>query len=297
MVAALANGERQMAVRRASLLMVAALGALSCNVANAQSTTTELPADPNLASLRINALMSLYEFDMSPGQLKELRAAAVKTAGNQARPPVKGTAALAQAFKDVQSALEKRDEQAIVEARNKMVELTSDLDLDDDVNPTEAALAKAPAIRRQLRASQIAAFLAVHADELSDPTELVLGALEAIRDLRDDNKNGAKNGEIATLITQTGQTAGYLVFGTDSAKANGLASRISAWLKSTSELGAKEYDAQQSTQEEAVQKIIGDADPMDVLSHWLNFRIAQLLSNPELPGAINSALAAGTLDK
>ncbi len=68
-----------------------------CAVAGASSL--------NLASLRVNAaLATLYEFDLSPEQLKALRGAAAKTATSRKRTAVKANPALTLAFKDFQAA-------------------------------------------------------------------------------------------------------------------------------------------------------------------------------------------------
>ncbi len=117
-----------------------------------------LPTDLNLASLRANALATLYEFDLSPEQLKALRGAAAKTATSRKRTAVKANPALTLAFKDFQAALlGGKDDETIAKARNNVVEVAADRnDLDDAVEASDAALAAAPAMCGELKASQIA---------------------------------------------------------------------------------------------------------------------------------------------
>jgi hypothetical protein len=286
-------------MRRSSVgLALSILGAaLITGSVLAQSRPPALPVDLNQASLRISALDTLYEFDLAPEQLRALKAAATKTASAQRRTPVKANAEMARAFADFQGALlTSKDDAAISKLRNHIVELGSDLELDDDVQPTDAALAQAPAVCRQLKASQIAAFLASHADQVADPEELMVSSLDGIRDTRaEGGANGAA--EAAGLVTDTAVSVSYLVFGADDAKAKPLATQISAWLNSAAGLDDKDFTAQQPAREAAAKKLIGDVDPMVVLSHWLGLQVAQLLSNPELPAAIDAILVARAAQK
>ena len=262
-----------------------------------QAKPPALPADLNQASLRVSALGTLYDFDLAPEQLRSLRTAAAKTASTQHRTAVKANADLAKALADFQAALlTSKDDAAIAKARTHVTEVSSDVDLDDDVMPTEAALAQAPAVRKQLKASQIAAFLASHADQVADPEEMLLAELDGIRDTRAEGGASAKT-DAANLTTDTAVSVSYLVFGTDDAKAKPLATQITAWLNAAAALDDKDFAAQRTARQDAAKKMIGDVDPMAVLSHWLDLQIAQLLSNPELPAAIDATIAARAAQK
>lgn len=254
-------------------------------------TPPALPVDLNQASLRIHALDTLYDLDLSPAQLKALRAAAANTASTQTRTAAKPNAALAKAFKDFQTALlAAKDDEAIAKLRNSMNVAASDADLDDDVDPTDAAIAAAPAFFRQLKASQIGAYLAVHADQINDPGELILGALDDLRDLKTDGP-GAES-HIASLLTEAPKAAAYLVYGANTDKSTPLATQVAGFLKAGMAQDDAAYTAQEAARKTAVDKLIGDVDPMVVLGNWLNLRLAELLSNPQLPEAIDITVAA-----
>jgi hypothetical protein len=251
-----------------------------------------MPADLNLASLRINALDTLYQLDLSPEQLHAMRLAAAGAASGQRRTAVKANAPLAQAMRDFQTALlTSKDDDAVAKLRNHVVELASDVELDDEVQPTDAAMAAAPGFCQQLKASQIAAYLALHADQVSDPVELIESALDAIRDTKAEAAANAA-AEVDSLTTDAAYSAGYLVYGTDDAHAKQLEAQITAWLKASADLSDKDFAAQQATREESAKRLIGNVDPMVVLSHWLNLELSQVLANPELPTAIDAMLAA-----
>ena len=163
--------------------------------------------------------------------------------------------------------------------------------LDDDVDPTDAAKAAAPAVLKQFKASQIAAFLALHADQVVDPLEVLDSALDAIRDTRSEGGATAA-AEINTMTADTAASVSYLVCGSDAARAKTLAGQITSWLKAGSELSDKDFTAMETAREETAKKLLGDPDPIAVLSHWLDLQVAMLLSNPELPAAIDATLAA-----
>ncbi len=146
-----------------------------------------LPTDLNQASMRVKALDELYELDLSVDQLKKLRALAAGAASTKVGAPPKGTDKLVSTLQDFQLALLQRtDDKQIDELRNKVATLTSDDDvaLDDSVEITTAARGKAADVLKQLTASQIAAFLAAHADEVGDPGEMMVGAINQMLALR-----------------------------------------------------------------------------------------------------------------
>ncbi len=159
-----------------------------------------LPADLNLASLRVKALDQLYELDLSVDQLKVLRAAATVGGSTQQRTAAKGNENLAAKLRELAGALlDRKDGARIDTLRNDVAELIDDDDvqLDDVVRITTAARTKSPELLKQINASQIAAFLASHADEVGDPVEMMVGAVEQIRDAR-VNQPTKTDTEIAT---------------------------------------------------------------------------------------------------
>lgn len=247
------------------------------------------PADLNDLSLRVAALATLYELDLSPDQIKAVRdAAAAGAADRQPRAAAKGTPALAQALTDLHAALLKGDDaDRVIDLREKVAELQDDegVDLDDDVRPTDAARGKAAGVVRRLKASQLAAYLAEHADEVGDPVELMVDTLAQVRDAGpEDDPDGD--------IRQTADEVGGLVAGLDAAKAKQVAEQVAGWLKAGRELKDAEYAARSAALEESAKRIVGDVPPTTVLAHWVENEVAGLLSNPQLPAAADAMLAA-----
>lgn len=245
------------------------------------------PSDLNQASLRVQAMDTIYEFDLSSDQLKDFRIAANGSASQQQRTPAKGTPKLIQALREFSNALaEGKDDNRISSARVAMMQLLDDdnVHLDDEVSVSAASRSKAARMAAQLKASQIAAFLASHADEITDPVELMMSTIEELKEI----KNGEGKPEDAPgIIQDNAQTVAMLVAGTDEAKAKPLVDQVSQWMKSKSE-SSSDSPAEKRALEDSAKKIVGDVAAMKVLSNWLEYTVARLLSNPQLPSAIET---------
>lgn len=246
----------------------------------------DLPADLNLACLRVRAMDTLYELDLSPAQLKALRTAAAGCASDAARKPAPENAKLAGALKDFAAALLARgDDEKIAELRNKVTELSDDDDanLDDDVHPTPAARTRAVEASQRFNAAQVAAFLASHADQVADPAEAMVSLLAEVRETDDA-------AEADEQVRDQSEDLGWLVAGQDAKRAAAVTAQIGAWVK------ANKDAAPGAPLEESARKVVGSTPPMVVLTHWMENRTAELLSNPQLPQAIDAVLASQDTD-
>jgi hypothetical protein len=245
-----------------------------------------LPTDLNDLSLRVTALETLYEFDFTVDQLNALKTLASDTAQKDARTLAKGNAKLLQGFKDLHAALLKGDDDKIGELKDQLDELKDDdeVDLDDDVDPTDAARAKTPEFLKKIKASQIAAYLAVHAEELSDPAEQMMDSLTEQRSGDSDDPEGDAQDAADDIA--------HLVAGLDAAKGKEISDQVVAWFKSNRELKEEEFTARKGSLDESARKIVGELPAMTIISHWLDYEIATLMSNPQLGGAIDNTLFA-----
>ena len=245
-----------------------------------------MPGDLNKANQRVMALDTLYEFDLTADQLNELKAACAATASQESPPAVKGIPKLSSTLKSLQDAiLAGADDQRIATLRNQVADIVSASDkIDDNIDPTDAALAKAPEACRLLKASQIAAFLAAHADEVSDPVEKMVGVVDQLRESSDSEAEG--------IIQATSSEVALLVGGLDDVKSKTVADRVSQWLKA-SRVGKDNLTPEQhASYAESARRIVGDVPAMEVLEHWLQSQMAILLSNPQLPKAIDELKTA-----
>jgi hypothetical protein len=240
--------------------------------ATPSNSGSPLPGDLNDASLQLRALDMMYELDLSTDQLKALAQAAGGTASKQHRTAAKGNDKLVTTMHDFQAALlAGTDTYHIDELRTQLSDLTDDenVQLDDDIQITAEARNKAPDVMHQLTASQLAAYLASHADEVGDPVEMMMNTVEELRDQRTDaaaekdaasvetpkkaaNKKEPKEAnsaedEAAILVRLTAQDVANAVVGLDEAKAKTLAVDIAKWIKTTSDMKDDDFTAQRKT--------------------------------------------------
>jgi hypothetical protein len=247
-------------------------------------TTPDLPADLTQASFRMAALDTLYELDLSLPQLRGLRNQAMG-AGAAASASSASDEKLAGKLKVFHEALlQGSDDEAIAKARNDVVDQAENVEgLDDVIHPTDASLTRAPEVCKILRASQIAAYLASHADEVSDPAELMVNSVDEIRE--------ASATEAPGIVEKTADDVGRLVAGLDKAKAKDIAGRVVDWLKGPTASKDEITESRRELMEESARKIVGDVTSMQVLNHWMESEMAILLSNPQLPQAIDEMIA------
>jgi hypothetical protein len=97
--------------------------------------------------------------------------------------------------------------------------------------------------------------------------------------------------DVDTEIADTAEQVSRLVAGSDSAKAKQVAEQIGAWLKVAKSVPPEDLAAKRDAFEATAKKIVGDLSPLQVLSNWLEGEMAELLSNPQLPSAIDTTLA------
>lgn len=263
----------------------------------AAPTHAPLPADLNLASLLVSAMDTIYELDLSTAQIRALRADATGTASNSPRKAAKADPKLAAALQDLENALlDGKDDQAIAKARAQVIEISaSEEAVDDEIRVSPAARAKAAAFLGKIKASQIAAFLATHADEVGDPVEMMTDTMTILRANRTKEGGGTNpdaGPEAAATIDELSVKIAALVAGTDEARCKEVEDQVSAWLKSNYELNDQAYAAREAGLEASAQKIVGDVSNISLLEHYLQNQMAVLLSNPELSAALESIQAS-----
>jgi GTP1/Obg family GTP-binding protein len=76
----------------------------------------------------------------------------------------------------------------------------------------------------------------------------------------------------------------------DDAKAHAISQQVSQWLRDSDKLSDAEFATRRQVMEDSARKIVGDVPPMQVLNNWMQDQMAVLLSNPQLPQAIEAVL-------
>jgi hypothetical protein len=245
-----------------------------------------LPTDLNKASMRVIAVDTLYQLDLTRAQLEAMRTAAEGSATNAERSAPKGNPRLVAAFENLNRALlDGKDDEQIAKLRNELSDLSTadDVHLDDEIRPTVMAMKKAASITRQLTSSQIAAYLASHADEVNDPVDKMVASLPSLHDA---------GGSVDSDSQDVADDIAHLVLGVDSGDAAALSAKVLVWLKANRDLPDDQLVSNRVALGKSARKVLGEFSPMDVLSHWMDNQVAILLSNPQSPQAISAMLTA-----
>jgi hypothetical protein len=241
---------------------------------------------PQELSLEVQALQTLHYLKATPAQLRALREMAKETVGKPPpRAEVKASAEFRKALAELRDALASGDEEEhIDELTEKLDDLREDEkpELHDEFDVTEEAQRRAPEALRLLTARQVADFAAVNGEDLHDPRELLANALDEVR--------GMKADEYKEWRQAVAEEVGRLVAGLDDDKASRVTDQVVQWLIVARSLKDDEFKARRADLEKQARAIVGELGPTDVLRHFLETNLAELLSNPRLPAALAARL-------
>jgi hypothetical protein len=243
-------------------------------------------------SFRIQALQALDRLNLSPQQLRTIRAWAAS--GSVRRYTWPG-ATISAEYKAVQQALYqatlKNDDIADeLQATLNTIEETEELDLNDSVVVTDAARAETPRVMRVLTPNQVASYTAASEDGAPN---LITTLIEAAGNVR-----GTTLDEFNEIASGAGEEVGILVAGIEPAKYGPVAGQVRNWLQRCRALSQTQFAAARSSLalEKSAAGLIGNAglpgnsDLFSVLQHWFQKDLAELLANPQLVPAIDARL-------
>jgi hypothetical protein len=149
----------------------------------------------------------------------------------------------------------------------------------EDIELTDAARRHAPRLVQALSARQVAGYLATVAD-FPDPFEQLMVGCEAGRKMRgprwDDHRD-----DVAYLF-------GWLVGGVDAKKEAKAREKATAFLNKAHRLDAKAYAAGREALFREGRQLIGELGPTDVLRHYMERVVAEVLSNHRLAAAVGA---------
>jgi protein-tyrosine-phosphatase len=240
--------------------------------------------DLNLLNLEVAALETLGQFKLTRSQLERLAKLAPATA-HKAPPsrPTKVSAEYQKTLKDLRQALLGEDEERIADLTLTLDELREKEDPDfTEVEITDAARRHTAEVLRSLSAGQVVGFLADFAEEFPDPYEKLTDAFEDVRKLPDE--------EWAELRDEVAGQVGWLAAGLDSATEGKVRERVKDLLNRVHRLKEEEYTAKQAELEKAAKNILSNVGPTEVIRHFTERSLAELLSNPRLSVALEARL-------
>ncbi len=176
--------------------------------------------------LEVDALEKLYHLELNARQRSAFLALAEKTAAKMpAVPQIQAGAEYRRVLKDLHGALLDEEEDRIRELSAKLDELQEKetIVLDDEFEMSDAALRTAPQAFKLLSAAQVVAYLAALDDEVPDPSERLLSALEEGEDLAGEEWN--------ELRDETAEEVSWLVAGFHTDNARKVKTTAIAWLE------------------------------------------------------------------
>jgi hypothetical protein len=237
--------------------------------------------DLNEVSLEVAALQALAQLQLTPAQLKDLaRRARDTTQKEQPRQVVSASDKFRQTLTGLRNALVANDPQRIDELGSALNELydKEKPELDDSVEITDEARRQAPEVLRRLSAPQVAGYLGAYADQVPDPGEMLADALREARKL--------SGMEWQQLRDDAAEQVGWLLAGPDAEAEEQVRDDVTALLNRAHRLSARDFAAQKGKLEEKARALAGKLGPTDVLRHYMERSLAELLSNPRLPAAV-----------
>jgi hypothetical protein len=240
------------------------------------------PSGLNELSMEVTALQALYQFDFTPVQFDLLRKIAAQTGqGTGARMAAKSSAKFRQAMLDLHAGLAKGSNADHINDLQERLEDLRDAEnpeLDDGWEVTEEARSKAPELFRLLSSRQIVAFLSAYGSEFADPFELVSDALDKVRGLDDQQWKDVRE--------TVAETAGRQAAGLDAEKAEEIGDKIIQLLIQARGMKEAEFKSERKALLKSAREILGTPSSLDVIRHFVEYSLAELLSNPRLPSAI-----------
>jgi hypothetical protein len=254
--------------------------------ASAQEAKQNEEIDLNDLSLEVSALQALHSFNFTDAQLHKLQSWAKETA---AKPSKREPAKASKEYRD--KLMELRD--ALVEATDddKIDQLNEELEelreaqkpvVDDGVDLTPGARKRAAEALRLLKVQQFASYVAAVADDLHDPLERFLEAMQTVRGLKGNDWKQRRE-EIVDDILR-------LAAGVDSKKADKLTDQLTALLSRAHSMKDAEFKAKRQDLEKSARKLLGDLNALDVVRNYVEYGLAELLSNPRLTVALAARL-------
>lgn len=275
---------------RVVAMLALTLSAASCLLlGEADQTPVELQDTASVRNLllEIEALQLFRQLNLSREQLAQLRELAKET--SQPNPARGAATKIDDRFRktvvELHAALvADGDDEKIDELSTRLIELRNaeKEDLGDDYEMTEAARDQAPELLRSLAAGQVAAFIGTLANEVPEPLASIVEGLERARGMKDREWKAFREG----LSDEVGRLLG----GLDPEKAGECGDKVVQLLIVARSLSDDDFKQRRPALEKKARAIVGDMGPIQVLTHEVEYRLAELLSNPRLEGAIAARL-------
>jgi hypothetical protein len=243
-----------------------------------------LPAPLSNLVLEVAALETLDKLDLSTAQLKSLQQLARGAAGREDRAAGQGPDALRVALLTMREALLRGLDEQVEGLQDRVADMldAAGVEVDDSIELTATARKQSPAALKLLKAGQVAAYISEYADDVADPLEELLDAMTESR--------AADQADFDVLRDQVADDVALATAGLDIEKDRQTSDAVTAWLNKVRALSGPEFEEQRAALEQEARSLVGQVDPLQVIRHYLERDLAELLSNPRLNAVLEAYL-------
>lgn len=270
---------------RAPILFALGCALLLLARARADQPATDGKVAANDLSMEVAALRALHQFHLTADQLKSLRTIAAKCADkSKEREEGKASPKFTKALQALRAALVEADDEAIAKADEELEEVreAEEPELDDEVEITGEARLRTPDVMRLLKAPQLARWLAHNAEAVADPRDLLQAAVTKVRTLKGE--------EFIAMREEVADEVGRLLAGVQAKKAERIHDKVFGLLTRAHDLTDDEATKKEPELTKEIDEIVGRTSATDVIRHAVELAVAELLSNPRLPAALDARL-------
>jgi hypothetical protein len=234
--------------------------------------------------LDVAALESLDKLDLSTAQLQSLQLLARGAGGREERAAGQGPEELRAALLTMRQALVQGHDEQVEALQDRVADLldADGVQVDDGIELTAPARQRAPDALKLLKASQVAAYLSEYADDVADPLEELLDAMTESRE--------AEQADYDVRRDQVADNIALATSGLDTEKDKQVSQTVSNWLDQVRALNRQEFEAKREALEQEARTLVGQVDPLQVIRHYLERDLAELLSNPRLTTVLEACL-------
>lgn len=240
--------------------------------------------DINNIHVEVSALETMNHFKLTRPQLEQLRKLATSMTRKAA------PARTLEVGNEFHKTLAELRDALIGDNEARVAALTAALDeLREKENPefadieiTAEARKRTPEVLHGLGARQVMGYLSDFSEEFPDPRDKLDEAFDEIRTL-----NGK---EWEELRDETAGQVAWLIAGLDATAESRVRQRVVALLNRVHPMKDEEFSAKQEELSKQVDEIVGKVGPIDVIRHFTERSVAELLSNPRLKAAVEARL-------
>lgn len=236
-------------------------------------------------SFEVQALRTLYLMRVTTEQAKAMERIArdVATPDREREKP-HASEGYRRTLARLRDALAEDDDDKVDDREDRLSELTDTEgpELDDAVRITAAARQHVPRALHLFRPTQVAGYLGSIAEEVGDPQERLVAALEEVRP--------GKEADWEDTRDDLAEELGWLLGGLDAGRAKEMRGAVAALLTRAHNLSDTDFAKRRADLEKESRALGADVGPTDVLRHAVERALARLLSNPRLAEALRARI-------